>query len=73
MHIPPHNPPWPRVLSTGRWIEVTPGWILARLQAGLTPNTAGIIALAADRFGILIERLYSVARGLPLVESEAEQ
>ena len=66
------RPPWPRVLSAGRWIEVTPGWILCRLQEGLTPRTADIIALAADQIGLSVEQMYGIALAFVALESEAQ-
>ena len=54
-----HRPPWPRVLSGGRWIEVTPGWIADRLETGLTPSDVEIIALAAQRIGLTVEQLHT--------------
>ena len=69
----PTRPPWPRVFSAGRWIEITPGWILCRLQEGLTPSSAEAIALAADQIGIPVEVLYSVARGLVATGDEAQR
>jgi hypothetical protein len=71
MHSTSHRPPWPRVLSRGQWIEVTPGWVLARLQEGLTPSSAEIIALAADRIGLPVEQLYRIALAFVAIESEA--
>lgn len=66
----PQRPPWPRVLSDGIWIEVTPGWILCRLQEGLTPRAADTIALAAHQIGLSVEQLHRVAIAFVAIESE---
>lgn len=67
----PPTSPWPHVLWRDHWIEVSPGWVLARLQEGLTPATCEIIALAADQAGIPIAYLYNAARAMLAPESEA--
>ena len=66
----PQRPPWPRVLSAGRWIDVTPGWVLAQLQTGLTPRTAEAIALVAAQTGLTVEQWYGMALAMRADDGE---
>ncbi len=72
MYQPPRPsvPLWPRVFYAGRWINVTPGWVLVQLQTGLTPQATEAIALVADQTGLTVEQWYGMALAMRADDGE---
>lgn len=71
MQPAPKFPGWPLVLSNGQWLEISPGWLLARLSEGLTPQICEAVALAADQTGLTPDDWYRMALAMHC-ESEGD-